>query len=77
AWLADKSFGEAKRAADRAAAAAPRDARPLVTAAKALLQIGERGDAKRYADRALKLDPKGPAGAEARTIAAEAGGRKR
>ncbi|HSM91868.1 MAG TPA: tetratricopeptide repeat protein [Anaeromyxobacteraceae bacterium] len=77
AWLADKSFAEAKRAADRAAAAAPRDARPLVIAARASLQIGERADALRYAGRAAKLDPKGPAGDEARKIAAEAAGRKR
>ena len=76
-WLATKSFGEARRAADRAAAAAPRDARPLVIAATASLQIGELANAKRYAARAARLDPKGPAGAEARKIAAEAGGKKR
>jgi len=72
-----RSAREARRAADRAAGAAPKDPRPLVVGARAALQIGERGEAKRLADRALKLGAAGATADEARRIAAEAAGRRR
>ena len=54
AWLAEGEPAEARRAADRAVAAAPRNARALLAAARAAHAAGDPAVARPLAARALK-----------------------
>jgi hypothetical protein len=77
AWLAEGQPREARLAADRAVAAAPKDPAVLVAAARASLAAGDAASARKLATRAVKAGASGADRDEAKRLAAGQPSRRR